>query len=255
MSELSGYAGKYESIRMERRDGILQVTLHTGGGPLQWGLGPHRELPLAFHDIGNDHDNKVVIFTGTGAEFSGPRVAASAHPLFPTRPSVDVVERLLTEGKQLLLNFLDIGVPIISAVNGPAWRHSELPLLADIVLAADTAQFQDSAHFTGGLVPGDGMHVVYPLLLGANRARYFLLTGQTLSARQAQELGLVAEVLPPERLLPRAWELAEDIARRPKSLVRATRSVLTEHIKRHTQDLLGFGLYAEMLALMDRPQA
>jgi enoyl-CoA hydratase/carnithine racemase len=255
MSEFSEYATRYEAIRMERRDGILQVTLHTNGGSLLWGLGPHRELPLAFHEISNDHDNKVVIFTGTGAEFSGPRVTDTGHPLFPTRPSVDVVERILTEGKQGLLNFLDIGVPIISAINGPAWRHSELPLLADIVLASDTAQFQDSAHFTGGLVPGDGMHVVYPLLLGANRARYFLLTGQTLSAKQAHELGLVAEVLPPDKLLPRAWELAHDIAKRPKSLVRATRAVLTEHLKRHMQDLLGFGLYAEMLALMDRPSA
>ncbi len=255
MSELSEYATRYESVRMERRDGILAVTLHTNGGSLQWGLGPHRELPLAFYEIGNDHENKVVIFTGTGPEFSGPRVTNTGHPLFPTRPSVDVVERILTEGRQGLLNFLDIGVPIISAVNGPAWRHSELPLLADIVLASDTAQFQDSAHFTGGLVPGDGMHVVYPLLLGANRARYFLLTGQTLSAKQGHELGLVAEVLPPEKLMPRAWELAQEIAKRPKSLVRATRAVLTEHLKRHMQDLLGFGLYAEMLALMDRPSA
>jgi enoyl-CoA hydratase/carnithine racemase len=255
MSELSEYATRYEAIRMERRDGILQVTLHTNGESLQWGLGPHRELPLAFHEISNDHENKVVIFTGTGAEFSGPRVTNTGHPLFPTRPSVDVVERILTEGKQGLLNFLDIGVPIISAINGPAWRHSELPLLADIVLASDTAQFQDSAHFTGGLVPGDGMHVVYPLLLGANRARYFLLTGQSLSAKQAHELGLVAEVLPPDKLMPRAWELAQEIAKRPKSLVRATRAVLTEHLKRHMQDLLGFGLYAEMLALMDRPSA
>ena len=255
MCELSEYAGKYQSIKMERRNGVLRMTLHTNGDSLQWGLGPHRELPAAFHDISNDHGNKVVIFTGAGAEFSGPRVTNAGHPLFPTRPSVEVVERILTEGKQGLLNFLDIGVPIISAINGPAWRHSELPLLADIVLAADTAQFQDSAHFTGGLVPGDGMHVVYPLLLGMNRARYFLLTGQTLSARQAHELGLVAEVLPPEKLMGRACELAEDIARRPTSLVRATRAVLTEHIKRHMQDLLGFGLYAEMLALMDRPDA
>ena len=142
MAQLSEYAGKYETIRMERRNGILQVTLHTNGNSLQWGLLPHREFPLAFHDISNDHDTQVVIFTGTGSEFSGPRVTDTGHPLFPTRPSVEVLERLLTEGKQGLLNFLDIGVPIISAVNGPAWRHSELPLLADIVLAADTAQFR-----------------------------------------------------------------------------------------------------------------
>ena len=55
--------------------------------------------------------------------------------------------------------------------------------------------------------------------------------------------------------MARAWELAADIAKKPKSLVRATRAVLTEHLKRHMQDYLGFGLYAEMLALMDRPGA
>ncbi len=255
MAQLSDYAGKYETIRMERRDGILLVTLHTGGGPLQWGLLPHRELPLACHDISNDHETRVVILTGTGDTFSGPRVTNTGNPLFPTRPSMELVDRLLTEGKQGLMNFLNIEVPIISAVNGPAWRHSEIPLLADIVLAADTAEFQDSAHFTGGLVPGDGMHIVYPLLMGVNRARYFLLTGQTISAHKALELGLVAEVLPRDKLMARAWQLAEDVARKPKSLVRATRMVLTEHLRRHMQDYLGLGLYAEMLALMDRPDA
>lgn len=254
MSQLSDYSDKYECIRMERRDGILQLTLHTDGGSLKWGLGPHRELPLAFYEIANDPENKVVILTGTGDEFSGPRVTNTGHPLFPKRPSMEVVDALVSEGKQGLMNFLNIDVPIISAINGPAWRHCELPLLADIVLAADTVQFQDSAHFTGGLVPGDGMHVVFPLLIGVNRGRYFLLTGQTLDARKAQELGIVAEVLPRDKLMPRAWELAESIAKQPKSLVRLSRAVLTEYIKRHMQELLGFGLYVEMLALMDRPE-
>jgi enoyl-CoA hydratase/carnithine racemase len=255
MAELSEYAGKYQTIKMERRSGILQVTLHTDGGSLRWGLLPHKELPLAFYDIANDHDTKVVILTGTGSEFSGPRVTNTGHPLFPTRPSMELIDALVSEGKQGLMNFLNIDVPIISAVNGPAWRHSELPLLADIVLAADTAMFQDSAHFTGGLVPGDGMHVVYPMLLGINRARYFLLTGETLDAAKAQSLGLVAEVLAPDKLMARAWQLAEDMAARPKSLLRLSRAVLTEQIKRHMQEYLGFGLYVEMLALMDRPGA
>jgi enoyl-CoA hydratase/carnithine racemase len=255
MAVLSEYADKYSCIKMERRGGVLQVTLHTEGGSLRWGLLPHKELPLAFHDIANDHETKVVILTGTGDEFSGPRVTNSGHPLFPTRPSMEVVDALVSEGKRGLMNFLNIDVPVISAVNGPAWRHSELPLLADIVLAADTAAFQDSAHFTGGLVPGDGMHVVYPLLLGVNRARYFLLTGETLNAKKAHELGLVAEVLPKDKLMPRARALAEDMAKRPKSLLRLSRAVLTERLKRHMQDYLGFGLYVEMLALMDRPDA
>src|SRR5207245_10440162 len=113
--------------------------------------------------------------------------------------------------------------PVISAINGPAWRHSEIPVLCDILLAAETAQFQVSAHFTSDVVPGDGMHIVYPLLLGMNRGRYFLLTGQTLDAAEALRLGLVAEVLPADKLLARAWELADDLVRKPTLLLRYPR--------------------------------
>ncbi len=95
---------------------------------------------------------------------------------------------------------LNIEAPVIAAINGPAWRHREIPLLSDIVLAADTAAFQDSAHFPNGLVLGDGMHIVMPLLLGMNRGRYFLLTGQTLSAQEARDWS-DGEVLPHDKVL------------------------------------------------------
>jgi len=191
MSAFDEYANKYQTARMERRNGILQVALHTGGQSLRWGFLPHGELPEAFHDIGADRENRVVILTGTGAEFSGPR-ATPGTSSFPARPSIERIDRIHWEGRHLLMNLLNIEVPVISAINGPAWRHSEIPLLCDIVLAADTAQFQDSAHFISDVVPGDGMHIVYPLLLGINRGRYFLLTGQTLDAAEALRLGIVA---------------------------------------------------------------
>ena len=225
MSSFADYANKYKSARMERRNGVLQVTLHTDGQSLRWGFLPHGELPEAFHDIGADRENRVVILTGTGNEFSGPR-ATPGTSSFPTRPTIERIDRIHWEGRHLLMNLLNIEVPVISAINGPAWRHSEIPLLCDIVLAAETAQFQDSAHFASDVVPGDGMHIVYPLLLGMNRGRYFLLTGQTLNAQKALELGLVAEVLPPDKLVARAWELAEDLARRPTLLLRYTRLLL-----------------------------
>jgi enoyl-CoA hydratase/carnithine racemase len=104
------------------------------------------------------------------------------------------------------------------------------------------------------MIPGDGMHIVYPLLLGMNRGRYFLLTGQTLDAQKALEFGLVAEVLPPDKLLARAWELAEDLARRPTLLLRYTRLLLTQALRRQMQDLLGYGLGMEMLALGEKPE-
>src|SRR6266511_353157 len=254
MSKLEDYATKYKTVRMERRDGILQMTLHTDGGPLRWGFVPHAELPEAFYDVGADRENRVVIITGTGAEFSGPR-ATPGTSSFPSRPSIERIDRIHWEGRHLLMNLLNIEVPVISAINGPAWRHSEIPLLCDIVLAAETAQFQDSAHFASDVVPGDGMHIVYPLLLGMNRCRYFLLTGQTLNAQKARELGLVAEVLPPDKLMARAWELAEALARKPALLLRYTRLLFTEYLRRQMHDLLGYGLAMESLALFEKPEA
>ena len=247
MSAFDEYANKYKTVRMERRNGVLQVTLHTEGQSLRWGFLPHGELPDAFHDIGADRENRVVILTGTGQEFSGPRAT-------PGTSSFERIDRIHWEGRHLLMNLLNIEVPIISAINGPAWRHSEIPLLCDIVLAAETAQFQDSAHFASDVVPGDGMHIVYPLLLGMNRGRYFLLTGQTLDAAAALRLGLVAEVHPADKLLARAWALAEDLVRKPTLLLRYTRLLFTEYLRRQMHDLLGYGLAMESLALFEKPE-
>jgi enoyl-CoA hydratase/carnithine racemase len=249
LTVLADYRTKYECAKLERRDGVLCVTLHTNGDSLRWSLPVHRDLPDLFHDIGQDRENKAVILTGTGAEFTGPRVMTDKPLLFKERMSFETADTIIREGKAGMMNFLNIDVPIVSALNGPAWRHGEMPLLADIVIATDTVKFQDSAHFPGGQVPGDGMHVVMPLLLGANRGRYFLLMGQVIDAQKALELGLVSEVVAADKLMPRAWEIASMLAGRPRALVRLSRQVLTEELKRRAQDLLAFGLYAELLQL------
>ena len=246
MARLEEYADRYKTVRMERRDGILQVTFHTRGGSLKWGEPPHREFGYAFTDIGSDPENKVVILTGTGddfcAEFDGPR---------PARRTTRDWDKVYWEGKRLLTNLLDIEAPVISAVNGPALIHAEIAVLGNIVLAAETAAFQDAPHFPRGVVPGDGVHVVWPLILGQTRGSYFLLTGQKLSAREALDLGVVNEVLPREQLLPRAWELAEQLAERPLLTLRYSRVALTLQIKRLMQDMLGYGLAVEGLAAVD----
>ncbi|MGE5254275.1 MAG: enoyl-CoA hydratase/isomerase family protein, partial [Planctomycetaceae bacterium] len=216
------YARKYRHARLERRDGILQVTLHSEGRELLWGMGPHEELSHLFGDIARDAENRVVILTGTGEAFCANPPGAASGTLPPS--SWDPV---YSDGKYLLMNHLSVEVPLIAAVNGPALRHAELAVLCDIVLASENASFQDSAHFPNGVVPGDGVHVVWPLILGPNRGRYFLLTGQELSAREALALGVVNEVLPRERLMPRAWELARQIAARPALAVRYARVCLT----------------------------
>ena len=78
MKRFEEYANKYETVRMERRDGILQATLHTGGQSMVWAEVPHREVGYAFADIGSDPENKVVILTGTGDAFIARGTGAEA---------------------------------------------------------------------------------------------------------------------------------------------------------------------------------
>ncbi len=248
MSQLSDYESKYTCMKMLRRDGVLEVTFHTDGGPLVWNEPAHREIGHACVDIGADPENKVVILAGTGDTYCGEIDFESFGGSLGTPRGWDTV---YWEGKRLLMNLLDIPVPMIAAVNGPALVHAEIPVLCDIVIASETASFQDAPHFQNGVVPGDGVHLVWPLLLGANRGRYFLLTGQTLSAREALDLGVVSEVLPPQELHARAWELATQLAKQPPLTLRYARTSLTQQMKKLMLDGLGYGLALEGMAVMD----
>ena len=249
MTKLDDYAQKFETIRFRREDGILEMTLHTNGGSQRFGPIPHAEMEQAFLDVSRDPENQAIILTGTGEEFSGPAVASSVGRAVP-KLTPEQWMKLGSEARRFTMNMLGIEVPMIAAVNGPALRHPEVPLMCDIVLAAEQAAFQDSAHFRGGMVPGDGVHVVFPMLMGLNRARYFLLTAQLLSAKEALGFGLVNEVLPREQLMPRAWELARQIIQQPVINRRYTRIILNEYLRRPMNDLLGYGLALEGLGIV-----
>jgi enoyl-CoA hydratase/carnithine racemase len=234
------YRNKYENVRMTREDGILEVALHSGSGPLVFNGYVHEALVGAFRDIGDDSENHVVILTGTGGEFC-TQITPDGFDFFtPTG-----FDKILREGTKVLENILDIQVPMIAAINGPVTVHSEYALLCDIVIATDDAYFQDTPHPAFGIVPGDGLHVVWPEVIGEIRGRYFLLSGQKLSAEQAKEYGAVNEVVSREALLPRAWELARHMNKQSALTLRYTRMALSTRFRRRLQKGLSYGLVLE----------
>lgn len=249
MSLFSQYRDRCAVAEMQREDGILVVRLQTDGGPLEFGSdhADTYQLADAFNDIANDPGNHVVVLTGTGDAFcrkpAAGLAAAASDPL-----SWDFMYR---NRRRLLQNLLEIEAPVISAINGPALFHAEVPLLAgDIILASDTVAFRDS-HAANGSVPGDGAHVIWPRLLGHARGRHFLLTGRVIEAEEALDIGLVNETMPLEQLMPRAMEVAQEISARPLLSNRYTRSVMNMEMRDLIRQYQSHGMALEGLALVN----
>jgi enoyl-CoA hydratase/carnithine racemase len=246
---------------MERNpEGILEVTLHHQGGPYVWDFdgvvrdetrassgGAHADLAEAAGMIAQDPANRVMILTGTGDQFSGPRSTVKEFP----KGGPIYWEGLRRTGTSLLANLLDIPVPVITCINGPAYRHAEIPLTGDIVLAAEDALIVDSGHFPNRTVPGDGIAILIPFLMGWNRGRYFHLMGTELSAQEMKTVGLVNEVLPRQDLLPRARQIAAELAQKSDLTLRYTRLLLTAPLKTLVQQYLGYSFALEALAAVD----
>jgi enoyl-CoA hydratase/carnithine racemase len=245
---LDGYKNKYQNIALSRDDdGVLLVTLGTAGGSLVWSALAHDELGYCFSDIACDRANKVVVLAGSGENWCADIDAGS----FSLSNPADW-DHVFFDGRRLLRNLLDIEVPVISAINGPARIHPEIPVMSDICIASENALFQDAPHFMSGIVPGDGAHVVWPYVLGPNRGRYFLMMGQEIHATEALELGVVGEVLPQDRVLDRALEIGRLFAAKPMLTRRYTRVALTQRYKRLLAEGLDLGLAIEALAAIDQ---
>lgn len=250
------YKDRYDNYRFELSDdGILLMQCHTNGGSLVWDWKAHDEMSDAFADVAGDRDIKVLIHTGTGenynADWGKPPGSPPQKPNYRVlgdEPGLYTLDEKAWYGKLLIENVLAVDVPMISVVNGPCNLHSEVPLLGDIVLASEDAYFQDAPHFPRGMVPGDGQHVIWPAVVGPNRARTFMLTGMKLGARQAMEWGAVAEVHPKDKVLARAWDLARDIAKKPPLVLRYTRQLFTQDFKRAFLNELSHGLARETYA-------
>lgn len=236
------YFSDYRSLKLTRNaDGVLTAELHSQGGPLIFRAQDHTEFVEAFYRISQDRENKIVILTGTATEFI-PDIDFSS---FGDVSDPAVWSQVHDEGTQLLENLANIRVPVIAAIEGRAYVHSEYALLADVIVAGEAAAFHDVPHFAGGIVPGDGIFTVWSYRAGSGRAEAFLLNPKPITARTAQEWGVVAEVVPNGKALARARELAALYLAKPEVTRRNTRVHFIQPLKERIIREVGYGLALE----------
>ena len=251
MIKFNTYREAFLNARLSREpNGVLEVALHTDGGKLVFNGHTHEQFVHLFHVIGEDHANRVVILTGSGDAFMDA-ISPEGFDFF----SPQGYDKILREGRKVLSNILDIEVPMISALNGPVLVHSEYALLTDIILATPQTVFQDKPHFEFGIVPGDGVNLLWPEVIGSIRGRYFILTRQLLDAQTAKEWGVVNEIVPSDRLLARAHEIADGIAALPPLTSRYTRIALTQKLRRIIDEGSGYSLALEGISAADVARA
>ena len=224
-----------------RRQGVLVVEFHSNGGPCTFSALHHTEVVDAFHRIAQDRANKIVILTGAAGDF----IIGVDWASFGDVADPGVWSQIHDEGTQVLENIANIRVPVIAAIEGRAHIHSDYALLANVIVAAEGATFQDVGHYAAGVVPGDGIFTTWSYRAGAGRAEAFLLNPQPLPARTAHEWGVVAEVVPNGKALSRARELAELYLKAPEVTRRDTRVHFIQPLKERIVREVGYGLSLE----------
>lgn len=247
------YFDAFPNIALQRTaQGILEVRLHSHGDSFRYSASARTQLLGAFQRIGADRANRVIILTGTGASWCAD---FDRSPEVSPDPSLSLAQRWdvqFWEGRRLMQTILDVDAPMIAAVNGPALIHTEYLLTCDIILASETAAFQDMPHLNNGVSPTDGMHVLWPHVLGPVRGRYFLLTQQKLDARQALDWGVCNEVLAPDALMARAYAIAAALVAQPEHTLRYARVGLTQRLKKLVTDEMALGLGVESLSALSK---
>jgi enoyl-CoA hydratase/carnithine racemase len=236
------YFTRYDDLKMTRTpDGVLTVEMNTAGGPIKFTARDHEAFADAFYEIGRDRANKVVILTGAGGQWM-PDIDFQS---FGNVADPDVWMQIHDDGTQMLENIANIRAPLICAVEGKAWVHSEYCLLANVIVAGEGASFNDLPHFKGGIVPGDGVFTLWSYYIGPGRAQAMLLNPQPISAGTAKEWGVVSEITPPGQAVARAKELAAIWLEKPDVTRRFTRVHFIQPIKQRLVAEVGYGLALE----------
>jgi enoyl-CoA hydratase len=218
----------YTTLVTERVGDVLRVTIaHPTSALNAVDDALHRDLTQLFADLKRERDARAIVLTGRGRAFS----AGGDFKWFPELREPGRMEALRQDAKQLVWDLLDVEIPLVAAVNGPAMGlGASIALLCDVIFMADTATIGDP-HVRVGLVAGDGGAAIWPLAVGPARAKQYLLTGDPLPAHEAERIGLVNRVVAAADLEREAMAFAARLAAGAPLAVRYTKLAVNKLVK------------------------
>jgi len=232
-----------QSLIDVRSDGAVRiVTLNQPTSLNAFSEALHEQFVALWADVGRDGDCRSVVLTGAGRAFSA---GGSYEDFEGRRVDVDRRQRSLDLALALANDMIDVRVPVVAAVNGPAvGLGCTVVTLCDIVFIAEDAFLADP-HVSVALVAGDGGALTWPAHTSLLRAKQYLLTGDRIPAAVAVELGLANFVVPADRLLDDAVAFAQRLAAQPPQAVQETKSLLNQHLRANAERTLAMGLAME----------
>jgi enoyl-CoA hydratase len=216
----------YQYILFERRDPhILWMTLNRPEVLNATNARMHTELVEVWQTIDQDPSVRVTVVTGAGRAFSA---GGDFQLVEEAYQNYDEIARILEEARDLVYNILHCRKPIVSAINGAAVGAGlVVALLADISIAAESARLGDG-HLRMGVAAGDHAAIIWPLLCGMAKAKYYLMTSELVNGREAERIGLVSLCVPDDELHDKALEVATTLARGPRHAVQFTKRALNQ---------------------------
>jgi enoyl-CoA hydratase len=238
---------EYQHLLFERRkNGVLLITinrpevLNATNDRLHW------ELTQIWLTIDTDPDTRVAVVTGAGRAFSagGDLDMVQANATDPRR-----LARTVREASDIVYNMINLDKPVVSAINGVAVGAGlVVALMADISIIGENVRFTDG-HTRLGVVAGDHAAILWPLLCGMAKAKYYLLTSDFIDGREAERIGLVSLCVPPAELMPKALEVADKLALGSQQAIRWTKRSLNNWL-RMAGPIFDQSIALEMLTFM-----
>ncbi|MFJ9381722.1 enoyl-CoA hydratase/isomerase family protein [Streptomyces sp. NPDC101455] len=227
------YAAKYSRRRFALdANGVLLITIDNPKQKNAMTHDMHSTMGSMWRDISNDPDVRVAVITGAGDAFcSGGDLGIAEEA--SRGGSVDV-EDIMNSARDVVLDMAECRKPIVSAINGVAVGGGlATALAADLSIIGDSVSVFDG-HMKLGIAAGDHSVLLWPLFMSMAKAKYYLLTCDSMTGAEAAELGLVSKSVPTDQVLKEALAIAGKLAAGPQSAIRLTKRALNQWLKAST---------------------